>query len=105
MGARFEALCNGVLMAASDFSCNLFGILTSGFEQSGGEKSILRETRQNKALQKTTRQIQMSHKAVRAKARSVYSTVTQDKIQNKKWNIVWAKKVLFAQRPSYYTLG
>ena len=33
MGAHFEALCKGVLMAASDFSCNFFRILTSGFEQ------------------------------------------------------------------------
>ena len=32
-GARFEALCKGVLMAASDFSCNFFRIPTSGFEQ------------------------------------------------------------------------
>ena len=33
MGACFEALFMDVLMAASDFSCNFFGILTSGFEQ------------------------------------------------------------------------
>ena len=33
VGARFEALCKGVLMAASDFSCNFFRILTSGLEQ------------------------------------------------------------------------
>ena len=32
-GARFEALCKPVLLAASDFSCNFFRILTSGFEQ------------------------------------------------------------------------
>ena len=31
--ACFEALCKPVLMAASDFSCNFFRILTSGFEQ------------------------------------------------------------------------
>ena len=33
VGAHFEALLMGVLMAASDFSCNFFRILTSGFEQ------------------------------------------------------------------------
>ena len=33
MGACFEALFMGVLMAALDFSCNFFRILTSGFEQ------------------------------------------------------------------------
>ena len=33
VGARFEALCKPVLLAASDFSCNFFHILTSGFEQ------------------------------------------------------------------------
>ena len=31
--ACFEALCKGVLTASSDFSCNFFHILTSGFEQ------------------------------------------------------------------------
>ena len=35
VGARFEALCKGVLIAASDFSCNFFRILTFGFEQCG----------------------------------------------------------------------
>ena len=33
VGVCFEALCMGHLMAFSDFSCNFFGILTSGFEQ------------------------------------------------------------------------
>ena len=33
VGACFEALCKGFLMATSDFSCNFFCILTSGFEQ------------------------------------------------------------------------
>ena len=33
VGAHFEALCKGILMAACDFSCNFFHILTSGFEQ------------------------------------------------------------------------
>ena len=31
--ARFKALCEGALVAASDFSCKFFHILTSGFEQ------------------------------------------------------------------------
>ena len=33
VGARFEALCEGVLMVASDFSCNFFRIPTSQCEQ------------------------------------------------------------------------
>ena len=33
MGVRFEALCKGILMAAMDFSCNFFRILTFGYEQ------------------------------------------------------------------------
>ena len=39
--SHFEALCKGVLMAASDFSCNFFRILTSGFEQCEVKGSIL----------------------------------------------------------------
>ena len=35
-GARLKALDLPVLTAASDFSCNFFRILTSGFEQCGG---------------------------------------------------------------------
>ena len=35
MGALFKALCEGVLMAVSDFSCNCFRILTSGLELCG----------------------------------------------------------------------
>ena len=33
VGAGFEAVFMGLLMAASDVSCNFFCILTSGFEQ------------------------------------------------------------------------
>ena len=33
VGARFEALCKGVFMAASDVSCNFFRILPAHFEQ------------------------------------------------------------------------
>ena len=33
VGARLKALDEAVLMAVSDFSCNFFCILTSGFEQ------------------------------------------------------------------------
>ena len=33
VGARLKALDEAVLMAASDFSCNFFRILTSGLEQ------------------------------------------------------------------------
>ena len=36
VGACLKTLDEAVLMAASDFSCNFFGILTSGFEQCAG---------------------------------------------------------------------
>ena len=37
VGARFKALCKGILEAASDFSFNFPCILTSGFDKSGDE--------------------------------------------------------------------